>query len=174
MTFHQRLNSMKMNHALVTSTRVILVSVIKVLLVDPNQIEMSLKIMNTDLEFEDYFNEGEKNDIREMTYSQLNILLLHKISKWIYSTMNPEYSGADSEKHVDEVLDWHKELVTDITRIHSNEELYEGLNEIRVLTGTIMEILLFKKILSQLDYIFLHYRINSILADAANLVNETQ
>ena len=171
-TYRQRLNSYKLRHAIVASTISIQQCVLRKLLDNTDRIEESLKARKAQYTYEEFFDNDDRKEINEFTYQQFNIVLLHKITKWIYSSMEEKHSGSDTLKLVEKLIDWVEEITTDFTRILTAEDLNDGLGEVRVLTGNIIEILKLKGIVDENDYDRLHFRIQLIIEDVEEKINE--
>ena len=171
--FKLKINTYKLIHAIHFCTSTLLSSVIEIYTADPNNLEDSLKIReigNPKFVYNEYFNEQEKDEIHNVNIGQLNLKLLNKVAKAIFSTLEEEIIIDETEQYTDSLIEWKEEIERNFNQIHTIEELYTGLNDINILLTTTMEMMSFRRILNPVDSIRIHHRIDKVIADVKGFV----
>ena len=164
--FRAKINTYKLTHAIYFSVTTILGQVIESFLADAQNIEASLKARETTLfRFENYFCDEEKEALRNKAYKRLSLRLQNKIVSAIYCTLTEEFSGEDTKRHIDSLIDWFEDLEAKWDRTHSAEDLVIGLTDLRVVLNSTLEILNLRKVISPIDVMQIHHAIDFIIND---------
>merc|ERR1712179_35676 len=182
--FKDRLNTLKVQHAVTQCGQRILVFVFMLMFEgDMNDIKTSaLKILGSNSSYNRGFNKIELDKLEAGDYKTWSITLLYKL---IQSTCGLQYSTDKKSKQrsnmreetlehlLHQLKEWNKNISSDITLILTTEEKDKSLDTLKELCSKILAALANKVEISQEDGKMINQVVEFIIKDVKQNVNET-
>ena len=170
-TFKERLNTYRVQHALAICTKKLSEFMIPYILENTELIKLSLMVIDSKVDIQNYFTEEEEYILDSKHYSEYSLSLFNKILKAAFS---PNYSNENVRQilfGLDILVNWHEGLTNDCNTVWNNEETLNNFENLKTTLETIMENFLHNQFIEPTEYARMHLTLDLIIADAQGEVN---
>ncbi|CAL4078824.1 unnamed protein product [Meganyctiphanes norvegica] len=183
-TFRERLNTLRVQHAVVQCGQRIMVFVFTILFEgDTNDIKnVVLRNLGSNTQYNKYFTKTEQKKVEAGQYKMWDIALLYKLLQISCGLQyHIDQNGVQFSDHEEETLEnllhqlkeWKNDIATNFNLILTKEEMEKSLENLRVLSFKIPVLLTEKVQINQDDIRRINQVIEYIIKDVKQAVNET-